>query len=121
MKRTVPPEEIQRQNQIMQKVSSFNDGKGARAFIETYGCQQNVSDSETIAGMLVSMGYTMTDCREEADFILYNTCAVRENAELKVYGNLGALKHLKARKPGVILAVCGCMMQQEAVLSLIHI
>jgi len=115
MKKTVSPEEIQRQEQIMAKVFSFNAQKTKKAFIETYGCQQNVSDSETIAGMLISMGYTMTDVKEDADFILYNTCAVRENAELKVYGNLGALKHLKARKEGLILAVCGCMMQQQSV------
>ena len=115
MKTTISPEEIRRQKQIMQSVHSLNEGKGLKAFVETYGCQQNVSDSETIMGMLVNMGYTPTEDKESADFIIYNTCAVRENAELKVYGNLGALKHLKARKPNVILAVCGCMMQQEAV------
>ncbi len=115
MKRTVPVEEIQRQKKIMETVAEFNNGKALKAFVETYGCQQNVSDSETIMGMLSSMGYTMTDNKEEADFIIYNTCAVRENAELKVYGNLGALKHIKKRKPHVILGVCGCMMQQESV------
>ena len=115
MKRTISPEEIQRQEEIMNTVALANKGKGKKAFVETYGCQQNVSDSETIMGMLVKMGYTMCENKEEADFIIYNTCAVRENAELKVYGNLGALKHLKARKSGVILAVCGCMMQQESV------
>ncbi len=115
MKRTISPEEIQRQEEIMNTVALANKGKGKKAFVETYGCQQNVSDSETIMGMLDKMGYTMCENKEEADFIIYNTCAVRENAELKVYGNLGALKHLKARKSGVILAVCGCMMQQESV------
>lgn len=115
MKRTIPPEEIERQKQIMASVKDINEGKSLKAYVETYGCQQNVSDSETIMGMLVEMGYTPADDKEDADFIIYNTCAVRENAELKVYGNLGALKHLKARKPHVILAVCGCMMQQESV------
>ena len=114
-KRVISPEEIDRQKQIMAYVASVNKGLCKKAFIETYGCQQNVSDSEIISGMLIQMGYTMTSDKEEADFIIYNTCAVRENAELKVYGNLGALKHLKNRKPDVILAVCGCMMQQESV------
>ena len=86
-----------------------------KAYIETYGCQQNVSDSEIIMGMLCDMGYEKTDDKENADFIIFNTCAVRENAELKVYGNLGALKHLKSKKPDVIIAVCGCMMQQKEV------
>ena len=114
-KRVIAPEEIARQKQIMAYVATLNKGLGKKAFIETYGCQQNVSDSEIISGMLTEMGYAMTSKKEEADFIIYNTCAVRENAELKVYGNLGALKHLKNRKPDVILAVCGCMMQQESV------
>lgn len=114
-KKVIAPEEILRQKDIMAYVRSLNENRCLKAFVETYGCQQNVSDSETIMGMLVDMGYTPTDSKEEADFIIYNTCAVRENAELKVYGNLGALKHLKARKPHVILAVCGCMMQQESV------
>jgi len=114
-KRVIASEEIERQNKIMEYVASLNGGASKKAFVETYGCQQNVSDSEIISGMLIKMGYIMTTDKEEADFIIYNTCAVRENAELKVYGNLGALKHLKNRKPGVILAVCGCMMQQESV------
>ncbi len=83
------------------------------AFIETYGCQQNSSDSEKIKGMLCDMGFGFCETTEEADFILYNTCAVRENAELRVFGNLGALKHLKRRKENIVIAVCGCMMQQE--------
>jgi len=114
-KRIIAPEEIKRQKEIMNRVKALNKGADKKAFIETYGCQQNVSDSEILSGMLISMGYTMTDTREDADFIIYNTCAVRENAELKVYGNLGALKHLKNKKNDVILAVCGCMMQQESV------
>lgn len=114
-KRFVAPEEITRQQKIMEYVCAINKGMDKKAYVETYGCQQNVSDSEIISGMLISMGYTITANKDEADFIIYNTCAVRENAELKVYGNLGALKHLKNKKPDVILAVCGCMMQQESV------
>lgn len=86
-----------------------------KACVETYGCQQNVSDSEHIKGMLVKMGYELTEKTEEADFVLFNTCAVREHAEARVYGNLGALKHLKRRRPGMIIAICGCMVQQQSV------
>lgn len=82
------------------------------AYTHSYGCQQNVSDGEKINGMLAKMGYGFTDNPDEADFILYNTCAVRENAENRVFGNLGALKHLKNRNPDLIIAVCGCMVQQ---------
>ena len=83
--------------------------------IETWGCQMNEEDSEKLAGMLKNMDYEETLFREKADVIIFNTCAVRENAELKVYGNLGALKKLKKDKPEMTLAVCGCMMQQKGV------
>lgn len=83
--------------------------------IETWGCQMNEEDSEKLAGMLRNMGYEETLFRDKADVIIFNTCAVRENAELKVYGNLGALKALKKKNPDMILAVCGCMMQQKGV------
>ena len=86
-----------------------------KACVETYGCQQNVSDSEHIKGFLLKMGYELTEVAEEADFVLFNTCAVREHAEARVYGNLGALKHLKRRRPGMIIAICGCMVQQKTV------
>ena len=111
----VPKEEIARQKNIIKSINaafSAND-KAKKAFVETYGCQQNVNDSEVIRGMLVDMGYVMTDSKEEADLILYNTCAVREGAELKVFGNLGALKHLKSKKEDLVICVCGCMMQQK--------
>lgn len=78
--------------------------------IFTYGCQANEHDSERIAYLLENLGYTKTENEEEADFIAYNTCLIRENAELKVYGHLGAIKKLKLSKPDMILAVCGCMM-----------
>lgn len=81
--------------------------------IETWGCQMNEEDSEKLAGMLRTMGYEETLFRDKADVIIFNTCAVRENAELKVYGNLGALKAMKRNNPDLILAVCGCMMQQK--------
>ena len=86
-----------------------------KACVETYGCQQNVSDSEHIKGLLLKMGYELTESTDDADFVLFNTCAVREHAEARVYGNLGALKHLKRRRPGMIIAICGCMVQQQSV------
>ena len=85
------------------------------ACVRTYGCQQNVADSERIKGQLQEMGFGFTDDTEKADLILFNTCAVREHAELKVYGNIGALKHLKDKNPELIIVLCGCMMQQETV------
>jgi len=84
-----------------------------RYFIETWGCQMNEEDSEKLSGMLKGLGYTRTDVKEEASIIIFNTCCVRENAELKVYGNLGELKRLKKKNNDLIIAVCGCMMQQE--------
>lgn len=84
-----------------------------KAFVHTYGCQGNVADSEHIKGMLVDMGYALCDEVEQADLVLYNTCAIREHAEDRVFGNVGALKKLKKEKPGLIIALCGCMMQQE--------
>ena len=83
------------------------------AMVETYGCQQNVNDSQRIEGMLMEMGFSLTNEREKADVIIFNTCAIRENAHERVYGNLGALKHLKAKKPSLIIGICGCMVQQE--------
>lgn len=84
-------------------------------FIETWGCQMNEEDSEKLSGMLISMGYTACENRDDADVIIFNTCCVRENAELKVHGNLGQLKGLKRKKPDLIIAICGCMMQQKGI------
>lgn len=83
------------------------------AFVRTFGCQQNVSDSERICGMLVQMGFGFTDSPENANLILFNTCAVRENAEDRVFGNVGHLKSIKERRGDTLIALCGCMMQQE--------
>ena len=87
--------------------------------IRTYGCQMNEHDSEKISWILEEMNYTKTNNLEEADLIIYNTCLIRENAELKVYGKLGSLKQLKREKPNLIIAVCGCMMQRENVRNII--
>lgn len=93
--------------------------KSKKYTIVTYGCQMNEHDSEKISWILKNMGYIWTDDKEDSDFIIYNTCLVRENAELKVYGQLGALKDLKRKNPDLILAVCGCMMQREEIRNII--
>ncbi len=90
-------------------------GRTPVAYIRTYGCQQNVSDSEKLAGMLALMGYAIADGPESADLILFNTCAVRENAEERVFGNVGMLKSAKEQNRGLIIGLCGCMTQQEHV------
>lgn len=92
-------------------------GKGKHYIVYTFGCQMNEHDSETIKGLLEQMGYQATEDRKEADIILLNTCAIRENAEDKVFGELGHLKHLKTEKPGLLLGVCGCMSQEENVVN----
>lgn len=86
-------------------------------YIQTYGCQMNEHDSENLQAMFDIMGLTAADSQNDADIIIYNTCAVRENAELKVYGNLHALKKLKNKKEHLLIAVCGCMMQQPHVVE----
>lgn len=90
------------------------------AYIRTYGCQQNVADSEKIKGMLAQSGFSFTDEPDHADFILFNTCAVREHAEDRVFGNVGALKNLKRRHPQILIALCGCMMEQEHIANRIY-
>lgn len=82
-------------------------------FISTFGCQMNEEDSEKLSGMLKTQGYTPTENRDEASIVIFNTCCVRENAENKVFGNLGMLKKQKEKNPDLIIALCGCMMQQK--------
>ena len=89
------------------------NGRPRLAHTETYGCQQNVNDTERIRGMLAKAGFEFTEDAKEADLVIYNTCAVRENAEQRVFGRLGILKHIKETRPELIVAVCGCMVQQE--------
>ncbi|MBR6045226.1 MAG: tRNA (N6-isopentenyl adenosine(37)-C2)-methylthiotransferase MiaB [Ruminococcus sp.] len=83
------------------------------AYVHSYGCQQNVSDGERIMGQLAAVGYGFTKEPSEASLILLNTCAVRENAEDRVFGNLGGFKKLKEKDPGLLIGICGCMAQQE--------
>src|SRR5699024_3015071 len=92
-------------------------GEGKKFLIRTYGCQMNEHDTEVMAGILTEMGYEATNDTNEADIILLNTCAIRENAENKVFGEIGHLKPLKLEKPDLILGVCGCMSQQESVVN----
>jgi len=92
-------------------------GIGKKFLIRTYGCQMNEHDTEVMAGILSEMGYSVTSDQQEADIILLNTCAIRENAENKVFGEIGHLKSLKRENPNLILGVCGCMSQEESVVN----
>ncbi|NEW05630.1 tRNA (N6-isopentenyl adenosine(37)-C2)-methylthiotransferase MiaB [Paenibacillus sp. SYP-B3998] len=92
-------------------------GQDKYYLITTYGCQMNEHDTEVMKGLFEQMGYVSTEDKNQADVILLNTCAIRENAEDKVFGELGHLKSLKAEKPGLILGVCGCMSQEASVVN----
>lgn len=117
----VSQEELERQREFSQKVKTLLQKKYQdhipMAHVHSYGCQQNISDGEKIKGMLALMGYGFTDHLEDADLVLYNTCAIRENAEDRVFGNVGALKHKKRRNPDMLIALCGCMMQQKHIVD----
>ncbi len=110
----VSEESIARQLAYCARVREMNEALPARplAFVDTYGCQQNEADSERLRGWLAEMGYAFTGDEQDADVIVINTCAVREHAELRVLGNVGALTHTKRKKPGQIICLCGCMMQE---------
>ena len=92
-------------------------GTGKKYHIITYGCQANERDSETISAILEDMSFTKTDNMDDADLILLNTCAIRENAHNKVFGMLGRIKHMKEERPDIITCVCGCMAQEESVVN----
>lgn len=104
-------------NYIYENRESNDLFKGKKYFIKTYGCQMNVHDSEEISALIESLGYIKTDVLEEADFIILNTCAIRENAHDKVFGFLGRCKHLKKEKKNIIIGLCGCMAQEESVVN----
>lgn len=107
--------EIRRQEDICRRLAArfAAEGRTMLAMVDTYGCQQNEADSEKLRGYLAEMGFGFTEDEFAADIVLVNTCAVREHAEMRVLGNVGALNHSKKAKPGQIIAVCGCMVQQE--------
>ena len=119
----VPVEKIEEQNRFIEAIAEKNsryfaiNKRKPKYMIQTFGCQMNEHDSENLAGMLEAMGYESTMMTNDCDLIIYNTCAVRENAELKVYGNLGHLKLAKRKNPDLKIAVCGCMMQQPHVVK----
>lgn len=114
----ISKEEMKEQKDFIMRLLSDNNnyaeknGRQRLALTETYGCQQNENDTERIRGMLKAAGFGFTEDQDKADVIIYNTCAVRENAERKVFGRLGILKHMKEQRPDVIIGLCGCMVQQ---------
>ena len=111
-KRTKEKVEFIYLNDEYQKI--FN---GKKFFLRTYGCQMNVHDSEAIRSYLETLGFTSVETLEEADLVILNTCAIRENAHDKVFGFLGRCKHLKKEKPELIIALGGCMAQEEGVVN----
>ena len=107
---------IENQEDFTNKINELNKNKNLKYFILTMGCQLNENDSEKISGMLEKMGYTLTQKLEDADFVVFNTCCVRENAEEKLFGKIGEIKKLKESK-NVILAIGGCMMQEKTMIE----
>ncbi len=115
--------ELEKQQQYMQKMKAYlseweqKTGRKQSYFVLTTGCQMNAHDSEKLAGMLENMGYIASPTEENADFVIYNTCCIRENAEEKVYGRLGRLKYYKNKNKDMKIALCGCMTQQDIVIE----
>ena len=118
----ITPEQLRRQQEFCGRIRSHwaQQGRVPTAFVDTYGCQQNEADSERIRGMLEQCGYAMQQDAEGADAVVINTCAVREHAEQRVLGNVGALVHTKRRHPGQKIFLCGCMMGQPQVVERIR-
>ena len=115
-------EEGNRQHEYMEKVKEIiaektrENGKKPTCCVTTFGCQMNAKDSEKLVGILQEVGYEVIDS-EEADFVIYNTCTVRDNANQRVYGRLGQLQYYKKHKPSMKIALCGCMMQEPSVIE----
>ena len=115
----ITDEQKARQREFLEKLRKHSEDfykenlRRPRCNTETYGCQQNENDTERIRGILREAGYEFCEKAEDADLVIYNTCAVRENAEDKVYGRLGILRHIKEQNPGLVIGLCGCMVQQE--------
>lgn len=95
-------------------------GKSLTYYVTTFGCQMNARDSEKLMGILEQIGYTEAASEKDADFVIYNTCSVRENANQKLYGHLGSLKKQKEKRPDMLVAICGCMMQQADIVEYIE-
>ena len=113
----IPAQDVAKQREYCQEIRAINaqHAQAPTAFVDTYGCQQNEADSELLRGMLCEMGYEIVHDGEHADLILINTCAIREHAEQRVFGNVGALVHGKRRNPNQIICLCGCMAQEPRV------
>ncbi len=124
MKRTtlISPADVDRQLEHCRAVAALAAQWPDKplAFVDTYGCQQNEADSERIRGYLAKMGFGFTDSEEEARIIVINTCAIREHAEHRVFGNVGALVHTKRRHPEQLICLCGCMAQQPRVVQAVR-
>ena len=115
----ISPEALQKQAAFCNDILSYwhDRDRVPQAYVETYGCQQNEADSEKLRGMLIEAGYAITDTPEGADVVIYNTCAIREHAEQRVFGNLGALTHTKRRHPCQKIFLCGCMAGEDKVVQ----
>nr|WP_326186343.1 tRNA (N6-isopentenyl adenosine(37)-C2)-methylthiotransferase MiaB [uncultured Oscillibacter sp.] len=113
----VQPADLARQRDFEEKIRAMFAAREAHpvACVDTFGCQQNVADGQKLMGMLEAMGFTFTQDAREADLVILNTCAVREHAEQRVFGNLGILTHTKKENPEQVIALCGCMAQEERV------
>ena len=113
----VPQADLDRQREFEEKIRAMFAAREAHpiACVDTFGCQQNVADGQRLMGMLAVCGFTFTDDPREADLVILNTCAVREHAEDRVFGNLGALTHTKKENPEQVIALCGCMAQEPRV------
>ncbi len=119
-------QEVALQNEYIERASAHvaaleqKLGRKPLSCVTTFGCQMNARDSEKLSGILQQVGYALTENEEEADFVIYNTCTVRDNANQRVYGRLGFLNSLKKKKPHMKIALCGCMMQEPSVIEKIQ-
>ena len=111
----IPAAQLDRQRDFEAKLKEMHAARPLRALVDTFGCQQNVADSQHILGMLRDMGCDFTDDPARADIVVMNTCAIRDHAEKRVYGTLGALTHTKKANPEQIICLCGCMAQRPEV------
>lgn len=120
---TTDENEASRQKEYMKKAAAYvaeleaQIGHKPLCCVTTFGCQMNARDSEKLSGILTEIGYKLTESEEDADFVIYNTCTVRDNANQRVYGRLGFLNNMKRKKPHLRIALCGCMMQEPAVIE----
>ncbi|MDD6628865.1 MAG: tRNA (N6-isopentenyl adenosine(37)-C2)-methylthiotransferase MiaB [Lachnospiraceae bacterium] len=120
---TTDENEVSRQKEYMKKAAAYvaeleaQIGHKPLCCVTTFGCQMNARDSEKLSGILTEIGYELTESEEDADFVIYNTCTVRDNANQRVYGRLGFLNSMKRKKPHLRIALCGCMMQEPAVIE----